>query len=247
MKGFIAHSKASKEVLKIATLSASLRVNCLIFGPKAVGKSHLAKVIAPDAKAYSALDLQEQIRAKAVDLNTVNEVIILDIHKIDAVGQIVEFLENSNIKVVATATKDKDIYSKYFQAKIEVLPLKDRLEDVEYLKQEYIKEAKRVFLIDEEISQDIECDLSNNAISLKKSIFRSILFDSLTKSDIANILENYLQKEIKSSSYKELLPIFEVPLLKAAQKEYKSQLQMAKHLEINRNTLRKKMIENEIN
>ncbi|MBD3830017.1 MAG: Fis family transcriptional regulator, partial [Arcobacter sp.] len=43
------------------------------------------------------------------------------------------------------------------------------------------------------------------------------------------------------NSYKDLSYIFEVPLLKAATKKYKSQVQVAKHLGLNRITLRKKL------
>jgi DNA-binding NtrC family response regulator len=245
MDSFVAFSKASKDVLKIATLSASLPVNCIITGPKAVGKNHLASIVSPQTKSYSATALQEDIKNNSFDINSCNEIIILDIHKLSSIKQILELFENKNIKVVATALEYKSSYQEFFQAHIQVPPLSERPEDVEYLKQEYIKEAKRVFLIDEEINEDIELDLSNNAISLKKSIFRNILFDSLERSDIINILERFLLKEFDNySSYKELLPIFEIPLLKAGKKRYKSQLQMAKHFEINRNTLRKKYAEN---
>jgi transcriptional regulator with PAS, ATPase and Fis domain len=247
MKSFIAKSKASKEILKIATLSSTLPVNCIILGDKAVGKNYLAKIVAPNAKSYQALDLQKALKSKTLDLNTINEIIILDIHKIGSVNQIMELFEEKHIKVVATATEQKESYKDFFQAQIEVPPLSQRKEDVEFLKQEYIKEAKRTFLIDDDINENIELDLSNNAISLKKSIFRSILFDSLTKNDIINILEKFLLKEFEEqSTYKELLSIFEIPLLRAGKKKYKSQLQMAKHFDINRNTLRKKMIENNI-
>ncbi len=247
MDSFIALSPASKDVLKIATLSSTLPVNCIILGEKAVGKNHLAKVVAPNAKSYTALDFQKAIKSKTIDLNTINEIIILDIHKLGSINQLMEILEEKSIKVVATAVTPKESYKNFFQAQIEVPPLRDRPQDVEFLKQEYINEAKRVFLIDENINEDIELDLSNNAISLKKSIFKSILFDSLTKNDIINILEKFLYKEFEeTSSYKELLTLFEVPLLKAGKRKFKSQLQMAKAFGINRNTLRKKFIGNGI-
>ena len=247
MDSFIAKSEASKDVLKIATLSSTLPVNCIITGPKAVGKSLLAKVVAPDAKSFNALDLVNLIKSKSINLDTISEIIILNIDKLPSISQIIELFEEKNIKVVATAINHKESYRDFFQAHIEVPPLSQREEDVEFLKQEYIKEAKRVFIIEDEISDDIEIDLSNNAISLKKSIFRSLLFDSLTKYDIINILEKFFLKEFdNTSSYKELLGIFEVPLLRAGKKRYKSQLQMAKHFDINRNTLRKKMVENGI-
>ena len=247
MHSFVAISEISKDVLKIATLTSTLPVNCIVIGEKAIGKNHLAKIIAPNAKIYGALDLQKAIKSKTLDLNTISEIIILDIQKLGSINQIIEAFEEKNIKVVATSTQNRDSYKEFFQAHIEVPSLSERKEDVEFLKQEYINEAKRVFLLDDEVNNSIDIDLSNNAISLKKSVFRSLLFDSLTKNDIMNILERFLLKEFdNTSAYKELLHIFEKPLLKAGKQKYKSQLQMAKHFEINRNTLRKKFIENEI-
>jgi DNA-binding protein Fis len=67
----------------------------------------------------------------------------------------------------------------------------------------------------------------------------------LSQSAIEELLENFFLRELdERSSYKELLPIFEKPLLKATKSKFHSQLQMAKKLDINRNTLRKKLHEN---
>ena len=55
-------------------------------------------------------------------------------------------------------------------------------------------------------------------------------------------LEQFILNKLKKEyNYKDLLEYFEIPLLKAAKKEYKSQLQMANKLQINRITLRKKI------
>ena len=54
--------------------------------------------------------------------------------------------------------------------------------------------------------------------------------------------EKYLSENLRGeNSYKDLSYIFEVPLLKASTKKYKSQVQVAKHLGLNRITLRKKL------
>jgi DNA-binding protein Fis len=47
----------------------------------------------------------------------------------------------------------------------------------------------------------------------------------------------------KTKTYKELLELFEIPLLQAAKKRFKSQVKMADNLDINRNTLRKKILQ----
>jgi DNA-binding protein Fis len=55
-------------------------------------------------------------------------------------------------------------------------------------------------------------------------------------------LERYLSEHLEGeNSYKDLLYLFEVPLIKASTKKYKSQVQVAKHLGLNRITLRKKL------
>jgi len=244
MDEFIAFSKASQDTLKIAMLSSELPVNIILVGEKAVGKNHLAKLISPNAKVFEAIELENLISKNSLDLNSYHEIIINNIHKIDSTKHIVQEIEQKNIKIVATTIEYKNSYEELFQVKIDVPSLKNRKEDVEFLTQKYISEAKKLFLIENEIPK-VKIDLSNNAISLKKSVYSSILFDSLNKECILDLLENFFVKEFEhTTSYKELLPVFEIPLLKAGKKVFKSQLQMAKQFEINRNTLRKKLSEN---
>ena len=90
--------------------------------------------------------------------------------------------------------------------------------------------------------KNINLDLSGNGVTLKQSIYKSILLQSITTNDMLQTMEMYLTKKLKDGkTYRDLLEIFEVPLLKAAKKVYKSQLQLADKLEINRITLRKKI------
>jgi DNA-binding NtrC family response regulator len=246
MDEFVAFSQNSQESLKMATLSSSLPVNSLIIGEKAVGKNHLAKVILPNAEVFEALELENLLSKNQIDLKITDEIIINNIQKITSTKNFLENISYHDIKIVATSTEYKEIYDDFFEVKIEVPPLRQRKEDVEFLTKSYMKEAKKLFLIDKDF-EDLHIDLSNNAISLKKSIFRTVLFDSLKKDDIMEIFEEFLLKEFENTtSYKKLLPIFEIPLLKAGQKAFKSQLQMAKKFDINRNTLRKKLSENSI-
>jgi len=246
MDDFIAFSKASQDTLKIAMLSSELPVNIILTGEKAVGKNHLATLIAPNAKVIEATELKDGLERLGLDYKNFSEIIINNIHKIDSTKNYIKELEDKNIKIIATTITYKESYDELFQVKIDVPPLRERKEDVEFLTQKYIKEAKRLFLIDHDIS-NVKIDLSNNAISLKKSIYSSILFDSLDKEAIKDLLENFFVKEFEhTTSYKELLPMFEIPLLKAGKKVFKSQLQMAKRFDINRNTLRKKLSENKL-
>ncbi len=244
MDKFISFSPSSKECLRTALLSKELPVNTLLIGEKAVGKSELAKLIAPKAPTYYLAEVEEKLISGELDLDSLSEIVILDINKSSSCKYLIEQFEQKSIKIVATTTSLNQTLEEKFLVKVEIPPLRERAEDVEFLTNSYINEAKKLFLIDKEF-EDIDIDLSNNAISLKKSIFRAVLFDSLTKSDIMHILEDFLLKEFENeTSYKKLLPIFEIPLLKAGEKAFKSQLQMAKKFDINRNTLRKKLLEN---
>ena len=55
-------------------------------------------------------------------------------------------------------------------------------------------------------------------------------------------LEKYLGEHLEGEDvYKNLLYLFEVPLIKASTNKYKSQVQVAKNLGLNRITLRKKI------
>jgi len=124
---------------------------------------------------------------------------------------------------------------------MDIPPLKERPEDLEELIQHYVKEANDIY----EIKMDpdkLEIDLSNNGISLKQSIFKNTFLKSMNDEDMGKAIEEFIAKKLKSSfGYKELLGYFEIPLLKAAKKAYRSQLQMANKLKINRITLRKKL------
>ena len=241
MDEFVSFSPKSKECVKTALLSKDLPVNTLIIGEKAVGKSELVKLISPNTAPYFLEDLEKKLINGELDLESISEVIILDIHKSTSCKYLIEQFEQKNIKIIATTTKINETLEEKFLVKIEVPPLKERFEDVEFLTNKYIKEAKKLFLVNEEFD-NIDIDLSDNAISLKKSVFRAVLFNSLNKDDIMHILEEFLLKEFDNTTeYKELLKIFEIPLLKAGERAFKSQLQMANKFNINRNTLRKKL------
>ena len=56
------------------------------------------------------------------------------------------------------------------------------------------------------------------------------------------IMEHYLEVKLGSNNdYRAFLHLYEVPLIRAGIKRFKSQLQLAERLGLNRNTLRKKI------
>lgn len=239
MNKFIAKSESSKKLLNIAQISSSLPVNILIIGPKGVGKKILAQNILPDASIFDARTLEETLINKTANIEEYVEIIITNIEQ---VVNKKEFLERLiHIKVVATSTYLPQDIEASFAVKLDIPPLEERKEDLEELIKIYLKEAKEIYEIDIE-SKDIDIDLSTNGVSLKKSIFKNSILKSLKDEDMSYSLEQFILNKLKKEyNYKDLLEYFEIPLLKAAKKEYKSQLQMANKLQINRITLRKKI------
>jgi DNA-binding protein Fis len=60
------------------------------------------------------------------------------------------------------------------------------------------------------------------------------------------IIEAFLDDKLGSNNdYRDFLHLYEVPLIRAGMKRFKSQLQLSERLGLNRNTLRKKIAENE--
>ncbi len=243
MDKFITASDSSKNALNMMMVSSSLPVNILVFGEEGVGKKQLISTTFVDTSAYDALELEGLFREKRVDFSHEKEIIVYHIDKAGNVKQLIEQLEDLDLKIIATASEKKDIFEEKFLVKINLSPLSERPEDTKLLVDDYVQKARNLFRLENEVEiNTADINLTNNSISLKESIYRSLLLASIEKSQMMNVLEQFLNKEIgQSTDYKTLLEIFEVPLLKAMRKKYKSQLQMANKLGINRNTLRKKM------
>jgi DNA-binding NtrC family response regulator len=242
---FIAKSESSKKLLNIAQMSSTLPVNILIIGEKGVGKTVLAQNILPDAIVFDAKVLEEAIINKSADLDQYNELIITNI---DNVLNKIEFLDHlANVKIVATTTFIPYEIETNFAIKVDIPPLAQRVEDLEELTKHYVKEANNIYETNMD-SKKLDIDLSNNGISLKRSIFKNTFLKSMNEKDMMNAIEEFMLKRMKNGDgYKELLGYFEKPLLRAAKKEYRSQLQMANKLQINRITLRKKLDTYDIN
>jgi len=240
MENFIALSASSKKALHVAKISAPLPVNILIYGEVGVGKKLLTKEISQNTIQYEAIELEQLIQQKNVDLESYKSVIIFNIENILNNKQFFEKLKN--IKIIATSNLDYKDLQNNFPVKIRLDSLSQREEDLNELSKIYTEEANKIYLSDKTV-KDIKIDISQNGLSLKKSIFKSILLNSISKDEMMDIMYNYFTKElhIENKSYKDLLEVFERPLLKASKNIYKSQVQMAKHLNINRITLRKKL------
>ncbi len=239
MEKFIAHSESTKKILNVAKMSASLPVNVLITGEDGVGRKLLAYEILPDTQSFDAKELEKLINTKTIDLEQYSSLIIFNIHKVLNRQEFMSKLED--IKIVATTFDLNNEYVSYFAVKLEIPSLNQRPEDLEELISIYIKEASKIYT-SSILRKDIKIDLSGNGITLKQSIYKSILLKSISKVEMMDTLYSFFIKELKDGKdYKALLEMFEIPLLKASKKVFKSQLQMSEKLNINRMTVRKKL------
>jgi len=240
MNHFISKSKETKNILESALLAINLPVNIVILGEAGLGKKLLTKEIIKDVQTFDASLLEELINNNKINLSHYNTLIVYDLHNVINKN---EFLFNcKDLKIIATTRSDYNEYSSTFAVKIQMPKLNTSNDDFKYITQSYIKEAK-ILSDNKDIDiKKIKFDLSTNGISLKKSIFKSIFNNSLEKNDFLKSFEDFLEEEVKKDkTYKELLSLFEIPLLNASKKAFKSQLKISSQLGINRITLRKKL------
>ena len=243
MQEYIAKDSISKEILNSAKLLQAVSVNALILGEVGVGKKSLAKYILPQSEIYEAKNLQRDI---ADDILTIqNEAIIIDkIHEITNIDLFLKWIDENAIRVIAISNTEnlnqklRDIFS----INLEIPTLSKREEDTKALVNKFSNEASSILEMPIIPQSKLIINISNNTHSLRNSIYFSYLFETIGEHEILMFLEKYISENLKGeNSYKDLSYIFEVPLLKASTKKYKSQVQVAKHLGLNRITLRKKL------
>ncbi|CAM3869092.1 sigma 54-interacting transcriptional regulator [Arcobacter cloacae] len=243
MQEYIAKDSISKEILNSAKLLQAVEVNALILGENGVGKKSLAKYILPRSEIYEAKNLQKDIADEVLLLQ--NEAIIVDkINEITNIDLFLKWIDENSIRVIAISQtenlnqKIKDIFS----INLEIPNLSKRDEDTKALINKFSQEASSILDMPLIPLSKLIINISNNTHSLRKSIYFSYLFETIGEHEILMFLEKYISENLSGdNSYKDLSYIFEVPLLKASTKKYKSQVQVAKHLGLNRITLRKKL------
>ncbi|MBP7741978.1 MAG: Fis family transcriptional regulator [Aliarcobacter sp.] len=243
MQEYVAMDDISKEILNSAKLLQAVEVSALIIGNSGTGKKSLAKYILPNCEIYEARDLQKDILDNLLPFEN-QAIIVNNIEEITNINLFLKWLDEKNIRLIATSNsknlnqKLKDIFS----INLEIPNFIERKKDTKVLINNFSKEASSILdmpLINE---SKLIINLSNNAHSLRKSIYFSYLFETIGEHEILMFLERYISQNLNGeNSYKDLSYIFEVPLLKASLNKYKSQVQASKHLGINRITFRKKL------
>ncbi len=241
---FVTACASSAQAYKTATLLKTLSVNALISGEIGVGKKTLAKYILSDAQVYDASEYEKIL----IVLQNVNEIIIVNFENIPNVKKVLDLVKEKSVRLVATATSS--FYNEYideaFSVKFDIPSLKERPEDVKELTELYMKEAAQLFNTGTQLNiKNFKPDLSQNSNSLKRQLMISSLLQDINDVELMDIIENYFEDKLGSNSdYRNFLYLYEVPLIRAGLSKFKSQLQLSDKLGLNRNTLRKKITDN---
>ncbi len=243
---FIAESKSLKEALKSANLLKSLQFNTLISGEPGTGRHTLAAYMMPEAPVIHGDDpnLYKQIEN--------HEQIIIDrLDRVDSLSRISQTIQKRGTKVVAIVEDISAVgaIESVFSVKIVLPPLAERREDIPLLAKKFADEVRTMF--GEESSSDPfepdirSLDLSRNAFSLRRSVFLQYFAERMGEEELLLLNEAYLASRMNDGEdiYRRELFLYEVPLIRAGIKAYKSQLKMSHAFGLNRNTLRKKITE----
>jgi len=243
METFFTTSDKIQHIIKSFNLTKTLFVSSIIIGEANTGKKSLARYLYPDAPLVSGLNQEEVQRA----LEEYDEIIITDFEKLSNQSN----FDFSNKRIIATASYvgNSSLIDDIFAFIYTMPPLIERPEDVEYLKTLFLKEALSTLMLDQSNLDlnTVPMNLSLNSKSLKKSIFIHLVKLSMDSQDIENVMYTYLYKHLEGNDgYREYLSLYERPLIESGLKKYGSQLQLSQILGINRNTLRKKIHEHNI-
>ena len=238
---FITASDASSKAFKTASLLKTLTVNALIMGEVGVGKRSLASYILPDASIIDASNFEELLQA----LESANEIIITNIDNSPNLKRLIDVLSNLRIRIIATSkqTLSSDAIDELFSVQFDIPPLSERANDVELLVKKFAQEASALFGGSDRFNiKNFTPDISQNASSLRRQVMINYLLQDIKDGELMDIIENYLAPKLGSNSdYRNYLYLYEVPIIKAGLKRFKSQLQLSDRLGLNRNTLRKKI------
>ena len=240
---FISKSKEVQAIIKGLTLSKSLMVSSLITGEAHTGKRTLVNSIFPKSISVDANEIEKLEKM----LEEHSELIIYNFEAIKNIQSLK--IENRRIIAIANYSKISKSAKNHFAFIYTMPPLRKRPKDIEFFLENCSKDLREYLTIENEIKIEVDqLDLSENFKSMKRSLYKLLVKKTLSKEDIEEILFDYLYEQIEGkNSYRELLPLFEKPLITAGLQKFKSQLKLSYVLGLNRNTLRKKINENDIN
>jgi DNA-binding protein Fis len=238
---FLSNSPQIDNIVKGFTLTRSLFVSSLLVGEAFTGKKTLIGMLFPHTVSVDASNREEVL----VALENNDEIIIYNFENLISFDEL--NFENRRIIAIANRIDNSQKIEKKFAFIYHMPPLKER-EDLELFIDFFQNEIQKELMLDYPIELDKNnLDLSTNIQSLKASMYRQLMSKTLSSEGIEEILFEYLLHQIEgNNAYREHLPLFERPLIQAGLQKYKSQLKLSSILGLNRNTLRKKIQEHDL-
>jgi len=215
---FLAKSEYLKKIKNIADMAKELNLNIYIWGERGVGKTFLAKYISPNAILNPSTP-------------TIKPVILENLDNLE------NFSKAPQLIAIGEKKLDKYLLDKYFDLDIELKPLKEHPEDIEIFINHFLKTAQKELKIEKNINIK-NPDISENLNSLKRQVYKNLLFEDNKELILEELFNYYLKNH---STYEQELKDFEKTLFKAMREKYKSKLKISEKLKINRVTLTKKM------
>jgi len=215
---FLAKSEYLKKIKNIADMAKELNLNIYIWGERGVGKTFLAKYISPNAILNPSNP-------------TIKPVILENLDNLE------NFSKAPQLIAIGEKKLEKFFLDKYFDLDIELKPLKEHPEDIEIFINHFLSKAKKELKIEKNINIK-NPDISENLNSLKRQVYKSLLFEDNKELILEELFNYYLKNH---STYEQELKDFEKTLFSAMREKYKSKLKISEKLKINRVTLTKKM------
>ena len=243
MEKFFTKSQQIQHIIKSFNLTKTLFVSSIIIGDANIGKKTLIHSLFPTIHWVSGEDQKKVEEA----LEVYNELIIYNFEKLSNYSNF-DFT-NKRIIAIANYMGNSETIDKLFAFIYMMPPLKERTEDVDFLINHFLKEAKNTLMIKEKKinKESLPINLTHNSKSLKKNIYYYLFTKTVKSADIQKILYDYFIQNLEgNNSYRDHLHIYEKPLIQAGLDKYNSQLKLSEILGINRNTLRKKIHEHNI-
>ncbi len=243
MEPFFTNSNKIQHIIKSFNLTKTLFVSSIIIGEAHIGKRTLARYLFPNAVYVSAED-QKQVE---LALENNEELIITHFEKLMNPQE----LDFTNKRIIATANyvTNSSIIDTLFAFIYPMPSLAERPEDISFLSKKFIQEAQSTLMLENNNIniENIPLILTQNNQSLRQSIYNYIIKQNMSIDDIIDMLYDYFYVHYDgNNNYKKHIKIFEKPLIEAGLKKYGSQLKLSNALGINRNTLRKKIHEHNI-
>lgn len=244
MEQFLSNDEQINNIIKNINITRTLFLSSIIIGEPHIGKKQLAISLFPSATIVDASieNINEAIKE-------LEEVIIINFEKVKNIDKL--NFNNKRVIAIATYIGNKKLIDDKFAFIYQMPSLKERKNDIKYLADYFLAEAKQNLMIESDIALNYDTlDISQNIKSLKKSVYRTLLYRSSSEEDIEKIIYNFMYRQYNeddSDIYKRFLPLYERPLIEAGLKKYGSQLKLSAILGINRNTLRKKINELQLN